>query len=282
MFEASSVPVRDAEIRCKNSSFAWQRVVIVSVRTIAGAPVKNSAKSLPAKAPAKARDFMDDQEDDGFLDWDSTAPGTPVAGASAFPFGDSPPAQPAAAGPAIPAAPSPAPAHMQRRLRDRLIRLMIGAALILVWTLAAIAFFARDDDQPVPAHPAVTHKPGTVPVAVTAADRAPQTVIAPAPGAAAAPLPAASLAGPPAVRIPERRAEAAPPLSVPHRATVRPSTAEAERARQARRGRPAWDASAAGSAAPVHADTITCILPSGQDVVMSQAACRARSGLIYR
>jgi hypothetical protein len=236
-------------------------------------PVKNSAKPLSAKSPAKVRDFMDDN-DDGFTDWAAGKQSAPQSD-SAFPFADPVLARPAPERPAPPPAAPPPESGVDSRARDRLIRLMIAAGLILVWTIAAIAFFAREGQQPI------------------------ATSVTPASDAAAAPLPVPPVtatrqpaaSSPPAAPVSNLRASAVGTPSPPPRlrqvdparlraASARRQATKAERSRSVRRQ--ASHTSSAATAAPARAATVTCILPSGQDVAMSQAACRARSGLVYR
>jgi len=223
---------------------------------------------------------MDDQDDD-FLDWGPRAPTPPSDGDAAFPFSDTVPIPPAVEQPSPDAGVSSAP-RGDRRTRDRLVRLVIAAALIVVWTMAAIAFFARDDEGPTRA---VQAGPATAPSGIAVAAPAPKTVVASTPAAAASPLPPApapprASVGPAPAPVTRAAEPSRPALPVVRTAPARRQVAQAERPRPARRQ--ATRTANASAAAPARADTITCILPSGQDVAMSQAACRARSGLIYR
>jgi len=242
--------------------------------------VKNSARPLPDDPRPKVRDFMDDQDGD-FLDWDAERAAAVAAHGqrsdAAFPFGDN-----AGADPTVEPRSNPSTATAPRKARtakSRSIRILIAAAVAAVWIIAAIAFFVGSRQQSSPAELAPLSEIAADPAALPAV----QAPVVPAP--VQPPIvqkPVATTPKPQAASVPR-----AIPAAEIVRPRARPSAraahnVQAERPRQNRRRQPPRNTAATQAVAPVRADTVTCILPSGQDVGMSQAACRARSGVVYR
>jgi hypothetical protein len=270
----------------------------------------------PVQVAGAEPDFMVDDEDDGF-DWDFAQPpesasdpvGTP-AGAAASPdltpdFSHEPPEREASAtaepAPPIELAAIAAPASADAEQPEQDEQPAPGAAALLAEQPELVE--QRAPAEPVPARekapswywPAAMALLVAVVVALLFVVRqqldAPPAAPAPMPAAEAPLEPKASFPVSPVYEpeapapVPQVRAAPISPPP-PAAATTASRTAPhkqkaAAAAPQSKRQRPPRRAQAQQPAvAP--ADTISCILPGGQETQASYSSCRARGGVIYR